>query len=86
MTTAIAVYSSDGCEGRCDARCHNASTPACECICNGRLHGVGATNAITQNTRDMLGDDMAELLQQYAKTHNLDAGALRVEHRQATLL
>lgn len=39
MCTLIAVYNSDGCVGRCDARCHKATTPQCHCICGGRYHG-----------------------------------------------
>lgn len=53
MTTVIAVYSSDGCEGRCDARCHNATNPECDCICGGRNHGKGLKQAI-ENNRQMI--------------------------------
>jgi len=35
MTTLIAVYTSDGCAGRCDARCYNAAEAACECAPKG---------------------------------------------------
>ena len=27
--------------GRCDAHCHNATTPECTCCCAGRYHGTG---------------------------------------------
>lgn len=57
MTTVIAAYDSEGCIGRCDARCHKAVTDHCECICGGRLHGVGADNALALNTRDFLGEE-----------------------------
>lgn len=86
MTTAIAVYNSDGCVGRCDARCHNASDPSCDCICGGRLHGVGASHAVEQNTRDLLGDDNYELLKAFADEHSLDVDDLRIEHGQGALL
>ncbi len=56
MTTAIAVYTSEGCVGRCDARCHDAALPECDCICGGRLHGVGRARAIAVNTADLLGE------------------------------
>jgi hypothetical protein len=36
MTTLIAAYDSEGCIGRCDAKCHNATSPDCHCICGGR--------------------------------------------------
>jgi hypothetical protein len=29
--TLIAVYTSEGCIGRCDARCYEAQAPACDC-------------------------------------------------------
>jgi len=29
MTTLIAAYNSDGCIGRCDAKCYNATEPEC---------------------------------------------------------
>jgi hypothetical protein len=47
--TLIAVYTSDGCEGRCDAKCYNAKEPYCDCICGGTNHGAGLAQA-TDNT------------------------------------
>jgi hypothetical protein len=52
MTTLIAVYNSDGCVGRCDARCYDAVGGTCDCICGGRNHGAGAAKAM-DNTREM---------------------------------
>jgi hypothetical protein len=52
MTTLIAVYSSDGCEGRCDAKCYDAKEPVCNCICGGRNHGAGKKRAM-QNTQKL---------------------------------
>ena len=52
MTTLIAVYSSDGLVGRCDARCYLANQPDCDCICGGRNHGAGVQKAI-DNTREL---------------------------------
>jgi hypothetical protein len=46
MSTLIAVYTSEGCIGRCDARCHDAHEPDCDCICAGRNHGAGREQAI----------------------------------------
>lgn len=37
----FAVYNSDGCVGRCDARCYDAKGFDCHCICGGANHGVG---------------------------------------------
>jgi hypothetical protein len=66
MTTLIAFYSSDGCEGRCDAKCYNAQHPNCDCICGGRNHGKGLQKAI-DNTRQL-----AEAwIETYSQTHKL---------------
>lgn len=52
MTTLIAVYNSEGCVGRCDARCYDAAEPDCDCICAGRNHGAGKQQAM-DNTREL---------------------------------
>jgi hypothetical protein len=52
MTALIAVYTGDGCVGRCDAKCYNAWGPECHCICQGGNHGAGKQEAI-DNTREM---------------------------------
>jgi hypothetical protein len=52
MVTLIAVYTSDGCEGRCDAKCYDADQDECDCICGGRNHGVGKLQAL-DNTREL---------------------------------
>lgn len=52
MSTLIAVYNSDGCVGRCDAKCYNATSPVCDCICGGKNHGAGLQQA-TENTREL---------------------------------
>ena len=80
MTTAITVHSSSGLVGRCDARCHDAKAESCVCICGGRLHGVGASRALERNTRDLLGDDVADALEAFAARTNRDASTLRVAY------
>ena len=52
MTALIAVYTGDGCIGRCDAKCYNAWGPECHCICQGANHGAGKQEAI-DNTREL---------------------------------
>ena len=52
MTALIAVYTGDGCAGRCDAKCYNAWGPECHCICRGANHGAGKEEAI-ENTREL---------------------------------
>jgi hypothetical protein len=51
MATLIAVYNSDGCVGRCDAKCYNAKVEGCDCVCGGANHGVGLAKA-QDNTRE----------------------------------
>lgn len=52
MSTLIAVYNSDGCVGRCDAKCYEAKHPHCDCVCGGKNHGAGLQQA-TENTREL---------------------------------
>jgi hypothetical protein len=52
MTTLIASYSNCGCTGRCDAKCYDAVSPHCDCICQGKNHGAGRKQAV-ENTRTM---------------------------------
>ena len=55
MATIYAVYNSDGCVGRCDARCYDAKGPDCNCICGGANHGVG--EKIAREDCSELSDD-----------------------------
>lgn len=59
MTTLIAVYNSDGCIGRCDAKCHNAVHPRCICVCGGKNHGIGLKEA-PPNTWEISKEDIEE--------------------------
>jgi hypothetical protein len=54
VTALIAVYTGDGCAGRCDAKCSNAWGPECHGICQGANHGLGRQEAIA-NTRELAG-------------------------------
>ena len=58
MTALIAVWTGDGCVGRCDAKCYNAWGPECHCVCQGVNHGAGRQEAI-ENTRE-LGESWLE--------------------------
>ena len=42
MATILSWSNSDGEKGRCDAKCHNAASPAahCQCMCGGVYHGA----------------------------------------------
>lgn len=55
MATIFAVYNSQGCIGRCDAKCHEAERPECDCICGGLYHGKSGIQAC--NDRHVLTDD-----------------------------
>jgi hypothetical protein len=50
MSCLIYASNSEGCTGRCDANCHNATSPECHCICGGMNHGVGLSKA-RENTQ-----------------------------------
>lgn len=51
MTVLIASFNSYGHNnGRCDAKCYEAKTPGCDCICGGKNHGAGLVRAL-DNTR-----------------------------------
>ena len=41
MVALITMFSSAGVIGRCDAKCYDARTPECDCICGGANHGKG---------------------------------------------
>lgn len=73
MTTLISWHSSDGCEGRCDAKCYDAEGPDCDCICSGCNHGQGLDKALAV-TRQMA----EEMIQTYTGTHNLPGFAAEV--------
>jgi hypothetical protein len=68
MTTLISVHSSDGCEGRCDARCYEATHPDCKCICHGVNHGVGLSRAV-DNTRQLAEDWVADFAAQHPEAN-----------------
>jgi len=80
--TLISAHNSDGCIGRCDAKCHDATTPAheCDCICGGRNHGVGLKKA-KENTNELA----EELMNQYKKKHPDAKFELNSEFRQLEL-
>lgn len=45
MATLIEVRENGKCLGRCDAKCYNATSERCECICGGDNHGAGLKKA-----------------------------------------
>jgi hypothetical protein len=60
VSTLLAVYNSEGCVGRCDAKCYQAVGGKCDCICGGRNHGAGYTQA-ADNTRELASRWVADV-------------------------
>jgi hypothetical protein len=79
MTTILAVYTSQGCIGRCDANCYNAKHSKCKCICGSRNHSAGKARAM-ENAAESVGLT-PEDLDRFAKAHNLDPKDLAVIDR-----
>jgi hypothetical protein len=52
MVTLISYSNSSGEQGRCDAKCYDATQPECDCICGGANHGAGLQQAIA-STREL---------------------------------
>lgn len=71
MATIMSYSDSDGTR-RCDARCHKATQPECECICGGRYHGCARDRG--RGPDDVLD---AELM-----LRGLDKDALSAEEKQ----
>lgn len=82
MSTLIAVYNSDGCVGRCDAKCYEATSPTCDCICGGMNHGAGKKKA-EENTRQYA----EEWIERYKMEKNIPDAESRInpELRQLSL-
>ena len=76
MAVLIAVYNSDGCAGRCDARCYDAQSDVCDCICGGMNHGAGLQKA-QENTSERFDPDGA--LREFAARNELDPESLLLD-------
>jgi hypothetical protein len=84
MTTIMSASNSEGTYGRCDAKCHTAEHPDCDCICGGRYHGCGSS-AIAQDqlTRDLLGDELTSELRNRFTAGRDQARAERIHNRRS---
>jgi len=60
----LAAYNSEGCIGRCDAKCYNATCEDCTCICGGANHGAGVRQA-AENTERMA----EQWIEKYKEAH-----------------
>jgi hypothetical protein len=52
MTKLIELRDGKHPASACDAKCYNAKSPICDCICNGLNHGIGLPAAIDRTRRD----------------------------------
>ena len=72
MTSLLSVYDSRCCIGCCDAKCYDAKSLKCNCICRGTNHGVGLEQAVRNVAERDVGlrcDDVTN----YALLRRLDA-------------
>lgn len=58
MTTLMQWSNSEGIQGRCDAKCHEATHPECVCICGGVFHGRAHTAGGLRDAVDTYWDDV----------------------------
>ncbi len=72
MTTLLAAYDSDGCVGRCDAKCYAATHAVCDCICGGVNHGVGRRRA-EANTAQMAAGLLARWRTEHGDAARMEA-------------
>ncbi len=77
MATLIAAYNSEGCVGRCDAKCYEASDPVCDCICGGMNHGAGHKQA-SANTQALAESWMEEYGKQHRDVTHYDIPAAQL--------
>jgi len=67
----MSVFTSDGCVGRCDAKCHDAEGTHCDCICGGANHGAGLAQAMA-NTREKFHEWIERWKQEHPGDHRFD--------------
>lgn len=60
MATVMSWGNSEGTKGRCDAKCHNAKEPKCECMCGGRYHGAGLKDGGVQEIQRECWEEILE--------------------------
>ncbi len=53
MSGGGAAGGPNGGERRCDGTCHNAKHSTCVCICGGRYHGKGTTDAFKEHQTEV---------------------------------
>ena len=71
MATLMYWGNSDGIKGRCDAKCHNAKSPDCHCMCGGRYHGGAAKGDLAARVAEH-GAEILEAAKERCKAEGLN--------------
>jgi hypothetical protein len=72
VATVMQWGNSEGIQGRCDAKCHNATEPHCDCMCGGRYHGAGLQAGELERRVAEFGEEVVEAAQARARAEGLD--------------
>lgn len=81
MATIMTMGNSEGTR-RCDATCHNAKGPQCDCICAGRYHGKGnsaQTDLQTDLENGAWGESLKNLATIAGRAVEIGEGQARLE-------
>jgi hypothetical protein len=71
MPTLMRWGNSEGEKGRCDAKCHNAQHPECDCMCGGRYHGAGLVEGELERRVEKDWEGVLERAQARAKAEGM---------------
>ena len=84
MPDLIKVYDPEGkCIGTCGASCYQAREDKCECICQGKNHGIGFRQAMAK--AEEVTDDIIKRADDGVEVHN-EAKDLQLIECQGTRL
>lgn len=72
MATVMSWGNSEGTKGRCDAKCHNAASSHCMCMCGGRYHGKGLEPGGVEETMREYGEEITEAANARAQAEGLE--------------
>lgn len=67
MATLITAENPGKWSRRCDAKCHEATGPECDCICGGRYHGKGNTPGALEEAVRQTADEWLGVPEQFAR-------------------
>ena len=63
---------SEGWQGRCDAKCHNAKDPDCDCMCGGAFHGAAGRQGGVEAAVREFWDEVTDRAQREADRRGLN--------------